>query len=119
MSFRSFLSGKSSVSTNESSNAIDTADLANQVSKTLGRKLSANGWVPGSRGSGVIAMKDFGDDPEAIKQEAAKAIRAFLKASNSQDKLKKSRFSDDLSVAYEGAVIAIVEGRDVIKIVLN
>jgi len=118
MSFKAFLNG-SDKTVNEETGMLDTADLANQVSKTLGRKLSAKGWVHGSRGSGVIAMKDFGDDPEGIKQEAVVAIRAFLKSANSQEKLQKGRFSDDLSVPYEGAVIAIVEGRGVIKIILN
>lgn len=111
--FRDFLKPTGTVIEEE---MINSEEIANGLTRTLGRKLAGKGWSVGSKGSGIVAMAD---NEDGKRVEAISAVHTFLKNVKVPGKLKKGKLAGAVSVPYKNALLSVVDAGKTIKITVS
>ena len=100
----------------EAADDATATDVANSLSKSLGRKLAQKGWISGSRGSGIVAMADLGD---GRVKEAQSIIKTFLKNIKMSTIMVKGKLPKERGFEYRGFIISVTETSNAVKVIVS
>jgi len=113
--FKEFL--KENQEADDSEDVMSSIEMAQVLTRTLGRRFRASGWSTGSKGSGIVALTS--SDHENAEQEAISIIEKWLKSQNLPYKMKPGTMSDSMIVRYKGNIISLVTTDVGFKVIVN